>query len=707
ETVPSTMNVRKVKKTVLSVEQAEGVGARVRRSIGRNELRNLDPFLMLDEFRVSKPAGFPDHPHRGFETVTYVLEGITAHEDFCGHSGRLKSGDLQWMTAGKGVVHAEMPVSEEPVVGLQLWVNLPRQDKMVEPAYQELKDSEIPKPSQGGVTVAVISGEALGAKSKVFTRTPTLYLDFRLQAGALHVQPVPSGPDQEQQMVEPHYTVVFGDGDCVKFENKGSDVSHFVLIAGEPLKEPVVQHGPFVMTTEEEIRQAIKDYQTGRNGFERAVNWRESKHSQAMMMKRTLCRISCLVTLVVEMSWINVGHSMHREEGNRNMKEWERKVRSASSLDELLRLADFPDWKLWKCRLRLQQPETLSSPPSAGSHRSTRYAAESYSLEILKAIDEEWQRTQCMPRETCIDVAKELGTDPSMFFKPPCVSVHRCSGCCNQEGVTCRNTTTEYVNKTVSEQNISDDKWIPVLSVIPFKFVPEPVLIKVANHTECRCMEPAIIRRNAQPHRSSGCFPMGQLSEAEDSRRLCASGLIWDCSTDRCIPYPFSTPERGEGTWKLDSLVRCLLNLADSCFKQIAEMSFLRRVAGRSLRDRVRSSVTREELGVEPLLLRIERSQLRWLGHLFRMPPGRLPREVFQACPTGRRPRGRPRTRWRDYVSLGLAWERLGDPPGRAGGSVWGEGGLGISAQTAASATRSRTKRMKMDGWMDIKRLFL
>ncbi|KAG7231658.1 hypothetical protein INR49_004194 [Caranx melampygus] len=283
------MNVRKVERTVVSVEQAEGVGARVRRSIGRKELRNLDPFLMLDEFRVNKPAGFPDHPHRGFETVTYVLEGVIAHEDFCGHTGRLKPGDLQWMTAGWGVVHAEMPMSEEPVVGLQLWVNLPRKHKMVEPAYQELKSSEIPKPSQGGVTVAVISGEALGAKSKVFTRTPTLYLDFRLQPGGLHTQPVPSGwtafiytlsgsihvgPDEEQQKVEAHHTVVFGDGDGVKVENKGSEVSHFVLIAGEPIKEPVVQHGPFVMTTEEEIRQAIRDYQGGTNGFERAKNWR-------------------------------------------------------------------------------------------------------------------------------------------------------------------------------------------------------------------------------------------------------------------------------------------------------------------------------------------------------------------------------------------------------------------------------------------------
>ncbi|XP_028331205.1 pirin [Gouania willdenowi] len=283
------MTTRRVEKIVLSVEQSEGVGARVRRSIGRKELRNLDPFLMLDEFRVNKPAGFPDHPHRGFETVTYVLAGITAHEDFCGHSGRLGPGDLQWMTAGKGVVHAEMPVSEEPVMGLQLWVNLPRREKMVEPAYQELKSSQIPKPSQEGVTVTVISGDALGAKSKVLTRTPTLYLDFKLQEGAQHEQPIPLGwtafiytlsgfvhvgPNEEQQRIEPHHTVVLGDGDSVRVENKGSEVSHFVLIAGEPIKEPVVQHGPFVMTSQDEISAAIRDYQNCRNGFERAKNWR-------------------------------------------------------------------------------------------------------------------------------------------------------------------------------------------------------------------------------------------------------------------------------------------------------------------------------------------------------------------------------------------------------------------------------------------------
>ncbi|KAM4744418.1 vascular endothelial growth factor D [Anableps anableps] len=253
------------------------------------------------------------------------------------------------------------------------------------------------------------------------------------------------------------------------------------------------------------------------------------------MMGKMQWRLCWIFFFVLELDWLNMGYSMHREGGNRGVRrQWERQVRSSSSLEELLQLTDFPEWKLWKCRLKLQQPqihtEAFSFPPLVGSHRSTRYAAESYNLEILKAIDEEWQRTQCMPRETCVDVAKELGTDPSIFFKPPCVSVHRCGGCCNQEGITCRNTSTVYVNKTV-------------LSVTPFKFVPEPVLIKVANHTACRCMEPAIIRRNAQQHRSSGCPLMGQMLEAKDSGRLCASGSIWDCSSERCILYPSSTPE--------------------------------------------------------------------------------------------------------------------------------------------------------------------
>ncbi|XP_044139653.1 pirin [Bufo gargarizans] len=284
------MTCRKVTKLVLSVEQSEGVGARVRRSIGRSELRNLDPFLMLDEFKGCQPAGFPDHPHRGFETVSYLLDGGSmAHEDFCGHVGRLDPGDLQWMTAGRGIVHAEMPCTDEPAHGLQLWVNLRSSEKMVPPEYQELKNADIPKPSKDGVTVTVISGESMGVKSKVYTRTPTLFLDFKLEKGAKFTQAIPKGwtafiytlqgviqvgsPDA-QKKIEAHYTAVLEDGDNVQLENKGDELAHLVLVAGEPINEPVVQHGPFVMNTREEISKTIEDYHLCKNGFERASTWK-------------------------------------------------------------------------------------------------------------------------------------------------------------------------------------------------------------------------------------------------------------------------------------------------------------------------------------------------------------------------------------------------------------------------------------------------
>ncbi|XP_058569443.1 pirin isoform X2 [Neofelis nebulosa] len=266
---------KKVTLSMLSREQSEGVGARVRRSIGRPELKNLDPFLLFDEFKGGRPGGFPDHPHRGFETVSYLLEGGSmAHEDFCGHVGQMNPGDLQWMTTGRGILHAEMPCSEEPAHGLQLWVNLRSSEKMVEPQYQELKSKEIPKPSKDGVTVAVISGEALGIKSKIYTRTPTLYLDFKLDHGAKHSQPIPKGPDDAQQKIEPHHTAVLGEGDSVQVQNRDPERNHFILIAGEPLGEPVIQHGPFVMNTNEEISQAILDFRNAKNGFERAKTWK-------------------------------------------------------------------------------------------------------------------------------------------------------------------------------------------------------------------------------------------------------------------------------------------------------------------------------------------------------------------------------------------------------------------------------------------------
>ncbi|XP_078683790.1 pirin-like isoform X2 [Branchiostoma floridae x Branchiostoma belcheri] len=279
---------RTIVKGFESVEQDEGVGARVRRSVGRPELKSLDPFLMLDEFKVSKPAGFPDHPHRGFETATYMLSGTTRHEDFMGHQGRIGPGDLQWMTAGRGIVHCEMPGDDTESHGLQLWINLKKADKMIEPAYQELLSKDVPKPSKDGVTVAVIAGESLGVKSQVYTRTPTMYLDFKLEPGAKYTQAVPEGwngfvyvlsgyvhlgPEDKQTVGKPHHTMVMSDGEGLTLENKGPEKVHCVLIAGEPINEPVYQYGPFVMNSQEEIRQAIDDYRHGRNGFENAPSW--------------------------------------------------------------------------------------------------------------------------------------------------------------------------------------------------------------------------------------------------------------------------------------------------------------------------------------------------------------------------------------------------------------------------------------------------
>ncbi|PAA69903.1 hypothetical protein BOX15_Mlig020065g2, partial [Macrostomum lignano] len=284
---------RRVSQKLPGIEQDEGVGARVRRSIGRPEVARLDPFLLLDEFRGSAPAGFPDHPHRGFETVTYVLEGAVRHEDFLGNQGVIRPGDLQWMTAGRGIVHCEMPHGEVECRGLQLWVNLPRTDKMCEPAYQDLRSSDIPSRSQGGVTVRVIAGESLGAKSPVFTRTPTLYLDVTVQPGAKEfTQPVPQdwnafifvlsgraefGSSGAGGVIgEAHETLLLDrSGPAVRVApvTGAAAACRFVLIAGRPLGEPVEQWGPFVMCSKAELLQAKEDYRNGRNGFERAPGW--------------------------------------------------------------------------------------------------------------------------------------------------------------------------------------------------------------------------------------------------------------------------------------------------------------------------------------------------------------------------------------------------------------------------------------------------
>lgn len=286
---------RRVLKAVLSREQSEGVGAKVRRSIGSQQLRNLDPFLMLDEFSVTAPAGFPDHPHRGFETVTYMMRGTVQHEDFTGNKGVIEAGSLQWMTAGRGILHAEMPIGTETAHGLQLWINLPRAEKMCAPRYQELIDKDIPhaRLQSDKVDIKVIAGESHGVKSAVFTKTPTLYLDFNMQPGASVTQLIPQGWNAfvyimqgsakfggDSEKVQPaHSTLVLSTGsneDHVAISTPATEGAHFVLIAGKPNNEPIVQHGPFVMNTQQEIQDTFMDYQLGRNGFEGAQGWESS-----------------------------------------------------------------------------------------------------------------------------------------------------------------------------------------------------------------------------------------------------------------------------------------------------------------------------------------------------------------------------------------------------------------------------------------------
>ncbi|KAJ0001600.1 hypothetical protein NQD34_001396, partial [Periophthalmus magnuspinnatus] len=191
----------------------------------------------------------------------------------------------QWVTAGRGLVHARVPTSDEPVWGLQIWLNLPGENKMAAPVYQEIRASEISRFERDGASVAVIhGGDALGYGSKISTKTSVLYLDISLQPSAQHLQAVPPGKNVHYvvvslfvsgpQQVAPHTAVLFCDGDCVKVQNQGAEVCRFVLVAGEPTGEPIVHKGQFVMTTEEEIAQAIEDYENCTNGFEKALNWK-------------------------------------------------------------------------------------------------------------------------------------------------------------------------------------------------------------------------------------------------------------------------------------------------------------------------------------------------------------------------------------------------------------------------------------------------
>jgi redox-sensitive bicupin YhaK (pirin superfamily) len=285
---------RTVAGVVNSIETLEGGGFLVRRPFPKAAFSEFDPFLLLDEMGPMEVApgeakGAPDHPHRGFETVTYLLAGDMEHRDSRGHAGRLRPGDVQWMTAGAGVIHAEMPAREFArtggrMHGFQLWVNLPKRDKMMKPRYQEIPNSQIPKATSadGLVTVNVIAGEAMGEKAVIETRTPIIYLHYRIAPGGVATQHVPDSYNAFTYIVEGEG--IFGaegeragDGQMVLFSQDGDEVRienspdakttlEVLLIAGVPLNEPVARYGPFVMNTQAEIRQAIEDYQQGRMG---------------------------------------------------------------------------------------------------------------------------------------------------------------------------------------------------------------------------------------------------------------------------------------------------------------------------------------------------------------------------------------------------------------------------------------------------------
>src|SRR5262245_53158482 len=288
------MAIRSVSHAIKGIPTLEGAGFLVHRPFPSSALSDFDPFLLLDEMgpmnvRAGEAKGAPDHPHRGFETVTYMLSGSFRHKDSQCHEGKLESGDVQWMTAGRGVVHSEEPSKEfqqtgGTLHGVQLWVNLPKTDKMIQPHYQEIPAARIPsaRTPDGKVTVRVVAGESLGARAVIETRTPIFYLDFTLEPGGKVVQSVPHDFNAFAYIVSG--AVRFGShpaylqrGNMVPFEKDGDEVrieaplesnssARVLLVGGRPLNEPIARYGPFVMNTPQEIQQAFEDYRSGRMG---------------------------------------------------------------------------------------------------------------------------------------------------------------------------------------------------------------------------------------------------------------------------------------------------------------------------------------------------------------------------------------------------------------------------------------------------------
>jgi quercetin 2,3-dioxygenase len=279
--------IRSIAHIIPGIPTSDGAGVQLRRSLGGQQQLRLDPFLMLDEFSSNDPndyvAGFPAHPHRGFETVTYMLEGHMLHEDHLGNQGHLKSGDVQWMTAGRGIIHSEMPQQESGAMrGFQLWINLPASEKMKEAGYKDIQADDIPvvKLVNGGL-VKVIAGAYHSPDLKIAgpikgITTDPLFLDVHLPANAQFVHPIAMDHNAFiyiyegdllvgalPQAVPKQAAIVLGSGDQLQVK-AGPAGAQLIVLAALPLHEPIVQYGPFVMNTRAEIEQAIDDYQNNR-----------------------------------------------------------------------------------------------------------------------------------------------------------------------------------------------------------------------------------------------------------------------------------------------------------------------------------------------------------------------------------------------------------------------------------------------------------
>ncbi len=282
DTSQDTVHVgRSVERLVVGNPTSDGAGVRLTRVLTHDLQRRLDPFLMLDAFGSDDPddyiAGFPDHPHRGFETITYMLTGRMKHRDSAGHEGLLESGGLQWMTAGRGVIHSEIPQQEQGVMeGFQLWLNLPATEKMCAPWYRDFAAAELPQVKFGaGVTARVLAGESHGVAGAVQrAATSPLYLDVHLAAGSRFDQPLAADLNAfvyvyrgavrigTTEIPSGRMAILGNYGDGVAIET--AEAARLILVAGRPLGEPIAQAGPFVMNTQEEIQQAFADYRAGK-----------------------------------------------------------------------------------------------------------------------------------------------------------------------------------------------------------------------------------------------------------------------------------------------------------------------------------------------------------------------------------------------------------------------------------------------------------